>query len=420
MGSDMIVALKEASANQTTLLGLNSYADARQSHRVQIVPAMLHDPGDVTRTATAAVPEARQTFAVLGLQPLDTWGFLHGVNENHVAIGVTSWKSRRPCGPGALSGPDLVRLALQRSRGAHHAFEVLTDLLEHYGETPDHGANDHIFLIADRTEGFVLEASGRYWAMLECGSTRAVTDAAMIRQDWRRLAPGLADFAIEKAWWTDDGNKLDFVRCLGEKNEQTTAAQKRWGHASLALAQQHGAIDLYFLRRLLAEQDALCRDLGLLGKSATLACSFLVDLATAEQPIVAWVAFGAAKVAVHFPLCLAGELPVAFAEGLPASPSIQQRVQDLQKLSHGKEKERARLTSALERLQARVDQDAEDFQAKAHECLLHGKPYLIGQRATEMMHQHVELFSKEHHLLMGVEDKAQLLAPVEEEVLFFA
>ena len=52
----------------------------------------------------------------------------------------------------------------------------------------------------DATEGFVLETAGHYWALLECRHSRAVTDAAMIRQDWRRLAPGLADCVIERGW----------------------------------------------------------------------------------------------------------------------------------------------------------------------------------------------------------------------------
>jgi hypothetical protein len=313
-----------------------------------------------------------------------------------------------------------VRLALERSRGAHHAFEVLTDLLEHFGEPANHGGNDHIFLIADSNEAFVLEASGRYWAMLECGSTRAVVDAAMIRQDWRRLAPGLAGFAIERGWWQDDGNKLDFVRCLSDKSEQSTAAHKRWGHASLALAQQQGAIDHYFLRRMLADQETLNRDLSLLPKTATLACSFSVDLCKLEQPTLAWIAFGTPKVALYFPLPLVGDLPGGFAAGIPASPSIQQRFQDLHKLSQGKEKDRNRLTAALERLQTRFDQDAEEFVAKAHEAHLHGTPYPCASLATEMMHEHVDLFDKEHRVLLGAEEKFVRPMPVAEEMLFFA
>src|SRR5207244_4151630 len=100
--------------------------------------------------------------------------------------------------------------------------------------------------------------------------------------------------------------------------------------------------------------------------------------------------------------------------------SVEQRVLDLQKLSQTKEKDRARLTAALERLQTKFDLDAEDFVVKAHDYQLHGKPYLIGQLATEMMHQHVELFDKEYRTLLGIEPKIEQPMPMEEEVLFFA
>ena len=39
MGSDMIVALKEASAHATTLFGLNHHAAANLRHTVCVVPA---------------------------------------------------------------------------------------------------------------------------------------------------------------------------------------------------------------------------------------------------------------------------------------------------------------------------------------------------------------------------------------------
>ena len=113
-----------------------------------------------------------------------------------------------------------------------------------------------------------------------------------------------------------------------------------------------------------------------------------------------------------------GERPGAFAEGLPESPSIQQRTLELQKLALGKD--RAKLTTALERLQTRFDQDADDFLAKAHDYTQHGKPYLVGPIATEMMHSHVELFDKEYRQLFGIEDALSPRVPEAEDVLFFA
>lgn len=415
MGSDMVVALKEASANETTLFGLNHHAAPSQRHSLQVVPGHLHEPGQIVPIANLFLPQVRQTFTVMGMQAHEDWGFPYGVNEHRVTAGVTRWQSRFEEDGSTLDGPDLVRLALERGRSANLAVEALTDLLERHGQK-----NDHIYLIADSKEAFVLETCGRYWALLECGHTRAVTGAAMISQDWRRLAPGLASYVIEQGWWRDDGSKIDVARCLGKSTESSKNALKRWGHASLALSQQQGAVDLHFLRRMLADHYAGSRDLLPAAKTLVLASSFLVDLNRTEQPILAWFAFGTPKTAVYFPISLAGDLPAAFGAGVPMATTIEDRTQELLKLAQGKDKDRDKLTLALEHLQTKFDQDADEFQAKAHDYLQHGKPHLIGPIATEMMHQHVELFDREYRRLFGVEDKALLQAPVTEEVLFFA
>ena len=83
-------------------------------------------------------------------------------------------------------------------------------------------------------------------------------------------------------------------------------------------------------------------------------------------------------------------------------------------------KDRDRLTFALERLQTKFDQDAEEFELKAQDYAQHGKPHLIGPTATEMMHQHVGLFEKEYRRLFGVEEKLPPKPAVVEEALFYA
>jgi len=97
-------------------------------------------------------------------------------------------------------------------------------------------------------------------------------------------------------WWKDDGSKIDFVRCLSEASEQSAAAQKRWGRASLLMAQQLGAIDLHFLRRMLADHYTSNRDLLTGRKPMGLASSFVADLHKSDAPLIAWMAFGPPKV----------------------------------------------------------------------------------------------------------------------------
>jgi len=424
MGSDMVVALKEASANGTTLFGLNHYGLPTQRRQLQRIQGQCHDLGDVIQTGHLQLPQARQTYTVLGMQAAGQWGLTHGINEHRVVTGVTHWRSRMESTMPALSGPDLVRLTLERSRSAHHAIDVLTDLIGRHGQGPSEEdavkLQDHIFLIADREEAYVVEATGRFWALLECRHTRAVTETAMIRQDWRRLAPGLADHVIRQGWWPDDGSKVDFVRCLGENSEPNKSAQRRWGRASLALAQQQGAIDLHFLRRMLAEHYENNLDLLPADTATALTNSFLVDLHKAEQPIVAWVAFGAPRVALYFPICMMGDVPAAFRGGHPESPTIEQRTRELEKLGPGKPKDRNKLTMTLEKLQVRFDQDVEEFLGKAHACMHQGNERYISQLATEMMQSHVELFEKEYRQLFNMEEKPQRPAQEPAEMLFFA
>ena len=294
--------VKNASANETTLVALNQHAANSDRHSVQIVPGHFHEPGQLVPVANLTLPQARQTYTVLGLQKQGEWGFAHGINENRVTVAATPWQSRIKANGSPLTGADLVRLALERSRSAMAAVEVLTDLVQRHGQK-----SDNIYLIADSAEAFVVESCGRYWALLECSHSRVVTGAAMIRQDWRRLAPGLATHVIENGWGQDDGSKIDFVGCLGENTDATRNAQKRWGRASLMLSQQQGAIDLHFLRHMLADHYHGNRDLLRTERASNLA-SALVDLQRSEMPS-SWLAFGPPQVAVYFPICLAGELP---------------------------------------------------------------------------------------------------------------
>lgn len=423
MGSDMVVALKEASANGTTLFGLNHHSAQPRRYQVQRIPRRQHGLGEMMQVGGIELPQARETFGALGVQPVGEWGFAHGVNEHSVAIGVTQWQSRLASTAPTLTGAALVRLTLERSPSALHAIEILTDLVCRHGQ----GAievntllpRDHIFLIADRNEAYVLETAGRYWALLECHHTRVVTDVAMIRQDWRKLAPGLAEQVIQQGWWANDGSKIDFVRCLNEDSARAKAAQRRWGRASLALAQQQGAIDTHFLRHMLAGHYEQMADTMPNATPPALVSSFLVDLHKSDQPLLAWVAFGSPNVAIYFPLCLVGDLPPVFGGGHPEAPTLEQHTHELEKLARGKTKDRQKLTYALEKLQTRFDQDAEEFLFKT----LDRKQTSVAQiahLATEMMHNHVELFDKEYRALFNLAEKPPQPAQIPEEVMYFA
>ena len=120
------------------------------------------------------------TLAVTGSRPTWMWGMEHGVNEAGVAVGnemIFTLDDPRAVPP-ALTGMDLVRLALERSRNAAGAVAVVTGLIERHGQGGSGHDHEDVpywssFLVADAATAWVVETSGRTWEAEEVVCTRA-------------------------------------------------------------------------------------------------------------------------------------------------------------------------------------------------------------------------------------------------------
>jgi secernin len=131
--------------------------------------------------------------------PTWLWGAEHGVNEHGVAIGnerIATVHDAAGAKP-ALIGMDLVRLGLERARTAAEAVDVLTGLLETYGQggiadAARQEAYDSSFLVADPTHAFVLETAGSAYAVASFGAGVAISNRIMLATDWTRASAGLA------------------------------------------------------------------------------------------------------------------------------------------------------------------------------------------------------------------------------------
>jgi hypothetical protein len=93
--------------------------------------------------------------------------------------------------PPALTGMDVVRLALERAGTAIEAVFVVTELLERYGQGGSgHEAVDRpywsSFLIADPRSAFVVETSGRDYAVERVERSRATSNRTTIPSFDRR------------------------------------------------------------------------------------------------------------------------------------------------------------------------------------------------------------------------------------------
>ena len=142
----------------------------RSPNEVQVLeyhPAQKNLTGDVQCTYIT-IPQASQTHAVLLSRPDWMWGAEMGVNEWGLTIGNEAVFTKGAYGKTGLTGMDMVRLALERCKGAKEALEYLIELLQTYGQGGNCGFDhdfyyDNAFLIMDREELYVLETAGKKW-----------------------------------------------------------------------------------------------------------------------------------------------------------------------------------------------------------------------------------------------------------------
>ncbi len=378
MGCDLVTALGSATVTGHTLVGVNHFSLGTAQDGLCVLSAKVHAPDENVVHPRVNIPEIRQTARVLGWQSPAAWGLSFGCNEHQLTVGVSRWKSRFAPSKDGLDGPDLVRLALERATSARQGVDVLCELIERHGQASSDG--DHIYLLAGPREAYVVEAAGSHWAILECQQTRAVCDAALIRQDWQRLSRGLGEVVVGNGWWPNDGSKINFNAGVAETGSENAAGLKRWSRATMALAQQEGAIDHYCLRRMLMDHFEQCQDL--LPRHQVWKGTQIASLG-GDVPGIVWTAPAQLGTPLFFPLVACVPVPGLWLDGLPPLNRLWGR-------------EDVRTQEIQDRLQATFDQDAEFFLQAARTA-----PGEANRIAQEMMARHAELYMKECQATRG-------------------
>ncbi|XP_046569900.1 secernin-3-like [Haliotis rubra] len=171
---DTFVALPPATQNGCVVFGKNSDRPQSEVQEVVFYPAKENTTNKLQCTYIE-IDEVPQTHAVILSKPAWMWGAEIGANQYGVCIGNEAvWdKLNSPEDlTERLLGMDLVRLGLERAMSAREAVDVLTSLLDKYGQggpcSEQTGMTDwayhNSFLIADRKEAWVLETAGTLWA----------------------------------------------------------------------------------------------------------------------------------------------------------------------------------------------------------------------------------------------------------------
>jgi len=218
---DTIVALGSATADGLTLFAKNADREPDETHNLEVHPGGTHAPGQEVECTYLRIPQVERTYRVLISRPFWMFGAEMGVNEHGVAIGNEALFTREKPGPTGLTGMDLLRLALERSRTAAEARDTIISLLEAHGQGGRCGYRQGLFymngfLIADPEDAYVLETIQRWWAWKRVRETWSISNIISLTDDFDQCSPGLIAHAVKKGWCKSE-SEFNFRRCCSDR-----------------------------------------------------------------------------------------------------------------------------------------------------------------------------------------------------------
>lgn len=201
---DTLIALRNTVKYNSTLFAKNSDRPPNEAQYLDWLPDQSYASGDSLQSTFIKIPQTSRTHATLLSRPFWMWGGEMGVNQHGLAIGNEAVFSRIPANKEpALLGMDLLRLGLERARTAPEALDVITRLLEEFGQGGNCVQDGHLyyhnsFLIADPQGSWVLETVDKHWAARQVNPIYSISNLLSLENDWDRSSEGLEEYIIEK------------------------------------------------------------------------------------------------------------------------------------------------------------------------------------------------------------------------------
>jgi dipeptidase len=214
-----ILVTKGASADGSTMI--TYAADSHELYgELYFTPAGLHPFGAMrevvewdTGKTLGRIPQAAVTYQVVG-----------NMNEHQVAIAESTWGGRKELkGPsGIIDYGSLIWIALERSKTAREAVEVMAKLTDEFG----YASTGESFSIADPNEAWIVEMIGKgekekgaIWVAVKLpdGTISGHANQPRVRQfptnDPKNVvfAKDVVSFAREKGWFTGKDEEFSFA-----------------------------------------------------------------------------------------------------------------------------------------------------------------------------------------------------------------
>ncbi|MCU0393905.1 MAG: C69 family dipeptidase [Thermoflexibacter sp.] len=219
---DTFVAIPTFTKNKTLILGKNSDREPNEAQAIIRIPAKEHKEKTLLCTYIT-IPQVKHTAEVILSKPFQMWGAEMGANEYGLVIGnealFTKVKFKKY--NQGLTGMDMLRLALERCQTAIAALQLITDLLQQYGQDACGGYQNkdffyhNSFIIADKKEAWVLETAGREWVAEKVKNFRTISNGITIENEFDLHSPQVFDVAFKNSW-TKKGEDFSFRKAYSD------------------------------------------------------------------------------------------------------------------------------------------------------------------------------------------------------------
>ena len=228
---DTMVALGSVTQSGNVLFAKNSDREPNEAQIMLRIPRRKYDLASNPRLKTTyiEIDQVQQTNEIVISKPAWMWGCEMGFNEYSVTIGNEAVFTKEKYGKTSLIGMDMIRLALERTKTAKQAVDYIIYLLERYGQGGNCGYTKKMqyhnsFIVADKTDAYVLETAGKYWVMKKVVDIYTISNGLTLENDFddchpdlirdsiaRKMCTGRADFNFKKSY--SDALYSKFSRC---------------------------------------------------------------------------------------------------------------------------------------------------------------------------------------------------------------
>lgn len=206
----------------SVIFGKNSDREPNEAQQIVCYPGNFREKNKV-KTTFIEVEHPNETYEVILSKPFQMFGAEMGCNEFGVAIGNEAVFTKIPFDKKniGLTGMDLLRLSLEISKSATEALHNIIYYLEKYGQDACGGYTEknfyyhNSFIIADKTEAFVLETAGKHWIYEKVIGYRAISNGLSIEKKYDGISTDAIEFARKKGW-TKKNETFNFKKAYSQ------------------------------------------------------------------------------------------------------------------------------------------------------------------------------------------------------------